>query len=151
MQFRNATVFLDDQGFVRAGFAVEDGVFTAVIPGDGPADGIDLQGQVVIPGLIDIHTHGNSGEDFSDGSYDGLVRMGRYLAQNGVTGFAPASMTLPYEVLETASAARGVCATSSRTAVPPCSASTWKAPSSRRRRKERRTVRICAILTGRRS
>ena len=28
--------------------------------------------------------------------------MARYLAQNGVTGFAPASMTLPYDVLETA-------------------------------------------------
>ena len=56
----------------------------------------------MIPGLIDIHTHGNSGADFSDGDYDGLKKMARYLAQNGVTGFAPASMTLPYEVLETA-------------------------------------------------
>lgn len=28
--------------------------------------------------------------------------MARYLAQNGVTSFAPASMTLPYDVLETA-------------------------------------------------
>ena len=58
--------------------------------------------QYVIPGLIDVHNHGNSGADFSDGDYDGLVKMARYLAQNGVTGFAPASMTLPYDVLETA-------------------------------------------------
>ena len=28
--------------------------------------------------------------------------MARYLAENGVTGFAPASMTLPYDVLESA-------------------------------------------------
>ena len=102
MLFRNASVFLENGGFARAGFAVEDGIFTDLIPGDGPAEGLDLQGQCVIPGLIDIHTHGNSGEDFSDGSYEGLERMARYLAQNGVTGFAPASMTLPYEVLETA-------------------------------------------------
>ena len=102
MLFRNASVFLENGGFARAGFAAEDGIFTDLIPGDGPAEGLDLQGQCVIPGLIDIHTHGNSGEDFSDGSYEGLERMARYLAQNGVTGFAPASMTLPYEVLETA-------------------------------------------------
>ncbi|MBQ9662182.1 MAG: N-acetylglucosamine-6-phosphate deacetylase [Oscillospiraceae bacterium] len=102
MLFQNAIVFMEDRGFVPAGFAVEDGVFTEIIPGDGPVEGADLQGQFVVPGLIDIHTHGNSGADFSDGDYDGLLRMGRYLAENGVTGFAPASMTLPYDVLETA-------------------------------------------------
>ena len=87
---------------MRAGFAVENGVFREIRKGEGPEDGMDLQGQYVIPGLIDIHTHGNSGADFSDGDYEGLKKMARYLAQNGVTGFAPASMTLPYEVLETA-------------------------------------------------
>ena len=102
MKFKNANVFLEDEGFVRAGFAVEDGVFREIRRGEGPEDGMDLQGQYVIPGLIDIHTHGNSGADFSDGDYDGLKKMARYLAENGVTGFAPASMTLPYEVLETA-------------------------------------------------
>ena len=102
MKFKNANVFLEDEGFVRVGFAVENGVFSEIRRGEGPEDGMDLQGQYVIPGLIDIHTHGNSGADFSDGDYDGLKKMARYLAENGVTGFAPASMTLPYEVLETA-------------------------------------------------
>ena len=102
MKFKNANVFLEDQGFTRAGFAVENGIFSEIRKGEGPEDGIDLQGQYVIPGLIDIHTHGNSGADFSDGDYEGLKKMARYLAENGVTGFAPASMTLPYDVLETA-------------------------------------------------
>ena len=65
-------------------------------------DRIDVGGAYVIPGLIDIHTHGNSGHDFSDGDADGLAAMGRYLAAHGVTSFAPASMTLPYECLEKA-------------------------------------------------
>ena len=64
--------------------------------------GVDLKGSFVIPGLVDVHNHGNSGADFSDGDYDGLVKMARYLAANGVTSFAPASMTLRYDVLETA-------------------------------------------------
>ena len=102
MRFKNAMIFLADEGFVRGGFAVENGVFSEIRKGEGPEDCIDLQGQYVIPGLIDIHTHGNSGADFSDGDYEGLKKMARYLAENGVTGFAPASMTLPYEVLETA-------------------------------------------------
>ena len=37
----------------------------------------DLGGCDVIPGLVDIHTHGNSGADFSDGSAEGLQRMAR--------------------------------------------------------------------------
>ena len=60
---------------------------------------IDLGGMYVIPGLVDIHTHGNSGHDFSDADLKGLIRMGRYLAFHGVTSFAPTSMTLPYERL----------------------------------------------------
>jgi len=63
---------------------------------------IDLHGALVIPGLIDIHGHGNSGYDFSTCGPDGLKNMARYLAVNGVTSFAPTSMTLPYESLEKA-------------------------------------------------
>ncbi len=102
MRFKNANLFLADQGFVHADFCVENGAFTEIAPGGAAAGGLDLEGQYVVPGLIDIHTHGNSGADFSDGEYEGLRKMAGYLAANGVTGFAPASMTLPYEVLKTA-------------------------------------------------
>ena len=37
--------------------------------------------------------------DFSDGDYEGLKKMAAYLAKSGVTSFAPAGMTLPYETL----------------------------------------------------
>lgn len=102
MFYRNAKIYGSDFRFHEGGFEVKDGVFAQVFPEEIPADAVDLNGALVIPGLIDIHTHGNSGADFSDGSYDGLKTMARFYASCGVTSFAPASMTLPYPVLEQA-------------------------------------------------
>ncbi len=103
MFYKNARIFTSNFQFVTGAFEVtEDGRFGQILPEQVPADAVDLQGATVIPGLIDVHNHGNSGADFSDGDYQGLVKMARYLLRSGVTSFAPASMTLPYDVLEKA-------------------------------------------------
>ena len=105
MFFKNARIFGADFKFHTGAFEVVDGKFGAVLPQEVPADAVDLQGATVIPGLVEVHSHGNSGYDFSDGDYDGLVEMAKFYLCCGVTSFAPASMTLPYEVLEKAFAA----------------------------------------------
>ena len=101
MLYKNAYVF-DGSGFVYGGFTVEEGRFARLFRGETKEAGTDLEGAYIIPGLVDVHNHGNSGADFSDGKLEGLKTMGRYLAKNGVTSFAPASMTLPYDVLAAA-------------------------------------------------
>ena len=100
MNFKNALIFTEDFRFVPGGFSVEDGKFCSVLL--EREDAVDLKGAYVIPGLIDVHNHGNSNADFSDGSYEGDVKMARYLASQGVTSFAPATMTLPYAVIQKA-------------------------------------------------
>ena len=106
MRYSNAYIFQGTEGFVRGDLRVEDGKITQVIRGEAgtevTGEETDLAEMYVIPGLIDIHSHGNSGYDFSDGSEEGVREMGRYYARNGITSFAPASMTLPYEKLEKA-------------------------------------------------
>lgn len=98
MTYTNARIFTKDFRFENGWFSVENGLFAVV--GFGPCPdpaATDLGGATVIPGLIDVHNHGNSGADFSDGDLDGLRKMALYLGRSGVTGFAPATMTLPYE------------------------------------------------------
>lgn len=65
---------------------------------EGDAD-IDAAGCYVIPGLVDIHTHGAMGDDFSDGKAEGLQPMADYYAAHGVTSFLATTMTLKEETL----------------------------------------------------
>ena len=103
MFYKNARIYGSDHKFHHGAFEVtDDGRFGAVLPGNVPEDAYDLEGATVIPGLIEVHSHGNSGYDFSDGDYEGLKKMAEYYLSCGVTSFAPASMTLPYDVLDKA-------------------------------------------------
>ncbi len=59
----------------------------------------DLQGDLLIPGLIDTHVHGAGGFDVMDGTLDSLQTIARTLLAEGTTAFLPTTMSaLPEQV-----------------------------------------------------
>lgn len=69
---------------------IADGKITAV--GENTVTGdIDAGGCRVIPGLIDVHTHGILGVDTMDANFESLCR---FYAQNGTTSVLPTTMTM---------------------------------------------------------
>ncbi len=58
--------------------------------------GADLGGKILIPGFIDIHTHGCMGYDTMDADFSPMCR---FYAQHGTTSFLPTAMTMGYDAL----------------------------------------------------
>ena len=63
---------------------------------------IDAKGNLIAPGLVDIHIHGYLGEDVSDGTIDGLKIISAGIAKNGVTSWCPTTMTVAREEITAA-------------------------------------------------
>ena len=91
MRIYNAKVYIDGK-FVDGGIDFDEkinAVGSEITSGD-----IDAEGSYIIPGLIDIHTHAAVGEDASDGKPEGITKMARHYASQGVTSWCPTTMTL---------------------------------------------------------
>ncbi len=100
MIIKNAKIFTPEGRFEEGSIAFDQKI-TGIGQCSGKAE-IDAQGGYVIPGLIDVHTHGAVGCDASDGIAENLPKLSRYYAQHGVTSFCPTTMTLKEPVLKTA-------------------------------------------------
>ena len=65
--------------------------------GDGlPREGCDvlnLEGNMLSPGFIDVHTHGGDGVDINAADYQQLAKLSRFFASQGVTGFLASILT----------------------------------------------------------
>ena len=93
----NANVLIDGK-FQPASVTVEGDKIVSIGEANISCD-VDAQGKYLVPGFVDVHTHGAVNEDFSDGKPEGLQKMSRYYAQNGVTSFLATTMTLKEETL----------------------------------------------------
>lgn len=95
MVIKNGLVFLEDLNFNAVDIKIEKEMIVEIGANLSGDQYINAENMYVIPGLIDIHTHGCAGCDFCDGDLDSLNTISNYLAKNGITSFLGTSMTLP--------------------------------------------------------
>lgn len=55
---------------------------------------LDAGGRIAVPGFFDIHTHGRSNADFSDGTPEAFQTVGEGKIKDGVTSFLATTLTL---------------------------------------------------------
>ncbi|MCQ2520684.1 MAG: N-acetylglucosamine-6-phosphate deacetylase [Lachnospiraceae bacterium] len=113
MHIRNGLVFTEKGDFEKLDIEIENGIIVdlesrsesdsdTVYSDRLSTQDIDASGKYVVPGFIDIHTHGCVGYDTSTADTCGLKAMAVYQRSSGVLYFCPTSMTLSRQKLEIA-------------------------------------------------
>lgn len=100
MIIKNGAVFGEDGRFQIRDLYIENHKIVASREEVSDDMQIDAAGLLVIPGLVDIHSHGADGHDFSDGDVAGLKTILKYEKEHGVTSYCPTSVTLPKDRLK---------------------------------------------------
>ena len=93
--FRNARVYRD-HAFEAADVLVCGGVIDGVGPHLAAPEGcpvVDLNGLMLVPGFIDLHTHGGDGIDVNAATAEDLARIGAFFARHGTTGWQCSILT----------------------------------------------------------
>ena len=81
---------------------IVNGVIAAIGDDAAPAVGdkvIDADGLTLLPGFVDIHSHGRGGFDFCDATDEAFETIGKGKTADGVTSFLATGLTLPEEEL----------------------------------------------------
>ncbi len=90
--FTNGRVYRDGQ-FRRENVLVEDGKLS--FPGV-PLEGcrvVDLKGAMLVPGFLDLHTHGGDNVDVNAATAEDFAQISRFFARNGTTGWLCSILT----------------------------------------------------------
>ena len=103
MLIRGARVVTPGRDLGVVDVRVENGVIAAVGgPEAAPRPGdevVSADGLTLLPGFVDIHSHGRGGFDFSDATDEAFDAIGRGKLADGVTSFLATGLTLPEDRL----------------------------------------------------
>lgn len=99
MIIKNGFVFQEDGTFLKKDLYVKNDRIVASEAEVTDKTVIDASGLKVIPGLVDVHSHGAKGHDFCDADPEGLKVILQYEKEHGITSYCPTSMTLAKDQL----------------------------------------------------
>ncbi|WP_039068797.1 N-acetylglucosamine-6-phosphate deacetylase [Staphylococcus shinii] len=91
----NGRIYTENETIAQGYIIIDNGKIAQIGTGEyqGELTTIDLKGQHVLPGFIDIHMHGGYGEDAMDASFEGLKHLSESLLSEGTTSFLATTMT----------------------------------------------------------
>ena len=88
--------------FMPAQVKFEDKKIVDIYPYGTNAVDVDYDNDRILPGFIDIHTHGYHTWDTNDGTPEGLRHWMKEITSEGVTSICPTTITQSHEVLSNA-------------------------------------------------
>ncbi len=86
----NGGLVLKPNGWAREDIFIENGRFSGT---ESSGREIDADGLYVLPGFIDLHTHGAVGVDVNGADAEGLRKISRFFATQGVTSWQCSILT----------------------------------------------------------
>lgn len=89
---KNANAFIDGE-FKTTDIFIKDGVISSFEKPDCKCAEVNLGGAYLVPGFIDIHTHGGAGVDVNAASVEDFEKLSRFFASRGTTSFLASVLT----------------------------------------------------------
>ena len=89
-----------DKAVITADGIIQDIVAADAVDRYANAERIDLNGNFLLPGFIDIHVHGGGGADFMDGSVSAMLLAAETHLRHGTTTIFPTTMSAGFDKIE---------------------------------------------------
>lgn len=96
MILKNADVFYN-KGFHKLDVLVKDGKIIEIGENLSGDEILDLKGKMLLPGFVDLHSHGREGYDFSTATPEEIGTMCMSFAKSGITSVLATSITMDFD------------------------------------------------------